>query len=269
MTIRIFERSNTGNSSVNPPTAVLNYGLSGIEDEYIANAYATSLVSDSIITPQGLIWLQDVSLDHEGFQLWGITANYASGSRKVGTWKFAFDTTGGTIHITSSKATSGKFAKAGKTATDHKQTIGVTKDGDPQGTDIVIPALKMNYSFRHPLGTIGEAKARYLASVTGTTNSVLWHGFQQGELLLLGATGSEGTDAETEVTYSMAASANITGLSIGAIANIAKKGHEYAWIQYEDVVVADAEGNKPATQPRYVYVERVYEEVDFFSALGF
>jgi DNA-directed RNA polymerase specialized sigma24 family protein len=35
-------------------------------------------------------------------------------------------------------------------------------------------------------------KARYLASITGMTKSVMWHGFQQGEVLLLGATGMGG-----------------------------------------------------------------------------
>lgn len=269
MTIKIFERPNSGSGGMNPPTLNKEYGLSGIDDDYIAKAYAQSAIDDSVLTPQGLLWLQDIDGTHEGFQLWGFRALYGKEKKQTGSFKFSFNTTGGTIHITSSKATSGKFAQPGKTATNQKQTIGVNKTGEPEGTDQVIPALKLDYTFKHPAGMISEAKARYLASITGMTNSVMWHGFQQGELLFLGAIGNEGTDVETEVTYSMACSANITGKSIGAIAGIAKKGHEYSWIMYEDVVVVDPDGNKPATQPKYVYVERIYEEIDFFAGLGF
>jgi len=77
--------------------------------------------------------------------------------------------------------------------------------------------------------------------------------------------GSEGTDTEAEVIHSVAASANVTGLTIGDIGSIAKNGHQVLWIAYKD---ADDSG-KPAVQPQSVYVERVYDEIDFLAALGF
>ena len=40
--IRFEERPESGHSSVSPPTLTKEYFLSGIEDEYIANAYALS-----------------------------------------------------------------------------------------------------------------------------------------------------------------------------------------------------------------------------------
>ena len=261
--IRFEERPKSGRSSVSPPTLTKEYFLSGIEDDYIANAYAASAIDSSVNVPQGVLWRQDIQLDHEGHALYGITVTYGKDKRDTGSFKFSFDTTGGTVHITSSKETVGKFPA---NAADHKQTIGVNGD-NVDGADIIIPALKMNYSFKHPAGMVTEAKARYLASVTGMTNSVMWHGFQPGELLLLGATGSDGTDAEAEVNYSVAASANVLapGLTIGGIANIVKKGHQLAWIAYKS---AD-DGGKAATQPLAVYIERVYDEIDFFAALGF
>ena len=259
--IRFEERPQSGHSTVSPPTLTKEYFLSGVEDEYIANAYALSAIDTSAVTPQGILWRQDVQLHHEGFQLWLVSVPYGKEKKETGSFKFSFDTTGGTVHVTSSKATVGKFPN---NAANHKQLIGVHKD-QVDGIDIVIPALKMQYAFKHPAGMMTEAKARYLASVTGMTNSVMWHGFQQGEVLLLGATGSEGTESEAEVTYSVAASANVTGLTIGDIGSIAKKGHQVLWIAYKD---AD-DGGKPAVQPQAVYVERVYDEIDFFAALGF
>ena len=77
--------------------------------------------------------------------------------------------------------------------------------------------------------------------------------------------GSEGTDTEAEVMCSVAASANVTGLTIGDIGSIAKNGHQVLWIAYKD---ADDSG-KPAVQPQSVYVERVYDEIDVLAALGF
>ena len=43
----------------------------------------------------------------------------------------------------------------------------------------------------------------------------------------------------------MAYSENVTGLSIGDIANIVKKGHQYAWIAYKDA----EDSGKPSVQP--------------------
>lgn len=264
--IRFSERPKSGNSTTSPPTLNKEYFLSGIEDDYIAKAYSKSAVDSSVMVPEGVLWLQDVQLSHEGLALWGVTASYAKEKKETGSFKFSFDTTGGTVHITSSKETRGSYKAAGVVGAipNHEGAIGVEKD-KVDGADIVLPALKMNYAFKHPAGMITEARARYLGSVTGMTNSVMWHGFQEGELLLLGATGSDGTDAEAEVSYSVAASANATGLSIGQIANIAKRGHDLVWIQY----FPDEDGGKPVMPPKYAYVERVYEEIDFFAALGF
>lgn len=261
MTVSIGERPTSGGSSSASPSLTKEYFVRGIDDDYIAKAYAISATDSSIITPQGLLWRQEVQLEHEGFGLWGVSVSYGKENREVGSFKFAFDTSGGTVHITNSKSTRAKFPVD---AADHKQLIGVHGD-QVDGADIIIPALKLSYSFRHPLGTMSEAKARYLAGVTGMVNSVMWHGFQPGEALLLGATGSDGTDSEAEVNYSIAGSKNATGLTIGAIANIAKRGHDLLWIAYKDAV----DGGKPAVQPLAVYIEQVYDEVDFYAALGF
>ena len=260
-TVRFEERPTSGGSTLSPPTLTKEYFLSGIEDEYIAKAYAKAAVASEALTPEGVLWRQDINMTHEGWNLWGVSVPYGKEKDDTGSFKFSFDTTGGTVHITSSKETIGKFPN---TAANHKQLIGVHKD-QVDGVDIVIPATKLNYSFKHAAGIINEAKARYLAKVTGMTNSVMWHGYQAGEVLLLGATGSDGTDAEAEINYSMAYSENVTGLSIGDIANIVKKGHQYAWIAYKDA----EDSGKPSVQPLAVYVERLYDEVDFFQALGF
>jgi hypothetical protein len=59
------------------------------------------------------------------------------------------------------------------------------------------------------------------------------------------------------------ASKNVTGKKIGDISGIAKRGHEYLWVRYEDAV----ESNVLMKKPKAVYVNRVYKDSDF-SALG-
>lgn len=68
-----------------------------------------------------------------------------------------------------------------------------------------------------------------------------------------------------EITYRFAGSPNRTGLTVGPIVGINKKGWEYMWVRYADSedTVAKAIVKKPAA----AYIERVYDEGNF-SLLG-
>ena len=56
-----------------------------------------------------------------------------------------------------------------------------------------------------------------------------------------------------------------TGISVGSITGIAKKGWEYLWVRYADV--EDTASNTLVKQPVAAYVEKVYEEASF-AGLG-
>ncbi len=60
-------------------------------------------------------------------------------------------------------------------------------------------------------------------------------------------------------------SPNRTGISVGPITGIAKKGWEYLWVRYADV--EDTASNTLVKQPVAAYVEKVYEEASF-AGLG-
>jgi len=72
-------------------------------------------------------------------------------------------------------------------------------------------------------------------------------------------------DVDWEITFRFAASLNRTGISVGSITGIAKKGWEYLWVRYADV--EDAGSNTLVKQPVAAYVEQVYEYGNF-AALG-
>ncbi|MFN8730574.1 MAG: hypothetical protein ACK5Z4_12025, partial [Planctomyces sp.] len=105
-------------------------------------------------------------------------------------------------------------------------------------------------------------------SCTGKTNAGSFRGFAAGEVLFLGATGSkrgDGPDDNWEITFRFAASPNQTGLSVGSITGISKKGWEYLWVRYADA--EDSGSGAIIKKPIAAYVERVYDQANF-GALG-
>jgi len=177
---------------------------------------------------------------------------------------FSFDTGGGTQHITQSISTIAKYPV--DTAPDCKGAIGVGQSGDSlvvEGVDIVVPVY--NWSETHYLAnaTVTAAYKQTLFGLTGKVNDDTFKGFAAGEVLFLGASGSQRGAEDWEVSFRFAASKNKTGLTIGAITNIAKAGWEYLWVRYKNSTDKDM----PVQIPAAVYIEQVYEPADF-SGLG-
>jgi len=197
--------------------------------------------------------------------IWKGTVRYARASQdseppETGDSAFSFDTGGGTQHITQSISTVNKYAPAGKTAPDFKGAVGVTHDS-VEGVDITVPVY--NFSETHYLAdSVVTADYRgKLFRLTGKVNGGSWHGFDAGEALFLGAAGSKRSDEDWEVTFRFAASPNKTGLTVGTITAIDKKGWQYMWVRYADA--EDATAKAIVKKPVAVYIEKVYEDGDF------
>ena len=193
----------------------------------------------------------------------------------------SFDTSGGTQHITQAlenvtvltgKGGSTTITTAGETlfpstganqAVSFNGAIGV--DGQSvNGVDIVVPALSWTetYDVPHQYITAGYIKA--VAGLTGSTNKGAFRTFAAGEVLFMGCSGGQEWDDQRgngpwTLSYKFVASPNVTGQTIGDITGIAKKGHEYLWVRYEDSVSS----NQLVKKPKAVYVNKVYREGDF------
>ena len=205
----------------------------------------------------------DVSWDEgeEGHTEFEIT--YASNEPPEATLRVGFDTTGGQVRVRTSRSTS-SFPASGRTAPDFKGAVEVS-DGEPQGVDVVIPALKLTFTYKWPKGVVTVNDTKFIAGLTGSVNDASWYGFAAGELLFLGATGEIDLVTPTEIQYSFAASANAT-LSIGSwITGIAKQGHQHLWVLFEDT--EDTSAKKRVKRPLAAYVETLYGTADF-STLG-
>jgi hypothetical protein len=145
--------------------------------------------------------------------------------------------------------------------------IGVDANG-VNGIDIITPQLQWQEQYDVPNAYITAAYVRGLAGLTGTTNNAAFRGFEAGEVLFVGCSGSQEWDNEKgsgpwSLSYRFIASKNVTGQTIGSISGIEKKGHEYLWVRYEDAV----SGSSLLKQPKAVYVSKVYKDADF-SQLG-
>lgn len=202
--------------------------------------------------------------------IWTGTVNYApfeyQEPPETGDSSFSFDTGGGTQHITQSLSTVHRYAASG-TAPDFKGAIGVTHD-NVEGVDITVPVY--NFSETHYLSaaTVTTAYKGTLFQLTGKVNSGSFRGLAAGECLFLGASGSRrgtGPDDDWEITFRFAGSPNRTGITVGPISGIAKKGWEYLWVRYQDA--EDAIAKALVKKPIAAYVEKVYEEADL-SVLG-
>jgi len=230
--------------------------LTGVFDELAA--YNVALASSSAF--RSGLWRNNIKASHEGNGCWRGTVSYGQFQRAVGKWNLNFDTTGGTLHITHSKAQRNKYG----TGAPDTRAIG-SHDGQVDGCDIIIPALKLTWTFRHALGAVPLSRIKQLAGFTGYTNNDTWMTFDANELLFLGCTGSMGSDTETDIAYNFAASQNVTGLTIGSISSIAKKGHDYLDVIWKDAVDTGAD----VKQAKYVYAHRVYDETAFATLMGF
>ena len=87
----------------------------------------------------------------------------------------------------------------------------------------------------------------------------MFKGLAAGECLFLGAAGSKRGLGDWEITFRFAGSPNVTGLAVGPISGISKKGWEYLWVRYKT-----EQGNNTLKQvPAQVNVEQVIETYEF------
>jgi hypothetical protein len=200
-----------------------------------------------------------IKLKHTEGGIWQATVDYTP--RKppdLGEFEFSFDITTENTRITHSLATRNRYPAG--TAPDLKGAIGW--DGRKlAGCEILVPKCVINYSYTIDAAVAGDATwQRNLSYAVGKMNSAEYKGYSAGELLLFNAKGSESISESTwKIAVSFAVSKNKTGMTIGGITGISKKGWDYLWTKWKPVLDAGIK----KIEAEAVYVEQVYEETDF------
>lgn len=205
--------------------------------------------------------LESVSGDPQGNGVWKGHARYVQfedGS------EYTFDTGGGTQKITQSITTINSYAPGGFTPPNFQGAIGVTEDRI-EGTDITSPVFTFSETHQFDDATVTTAYKVLLFNLTGRVNDAPFKGLAAGECLFLGASGSKRGNELWSLSFRFAGSPNATGMTIGSITGIDKKGWEYLWIRYADF--EDTSAFALVKRPIACYVESVYLEDDFSQLL--
>ena len=253
-------------------SATLAYTIHGTDDEASAMSELQSTAPTSF---QGLArqstTVEPVYVDtgNQDGSVWNGTARFTKiepppPPPETGDSNFSFDTAGGTQHITQSLSTISSHALAGQTAPDFKGAIGVTQD-NVEGVDITVPIYNFSETHYIDSATVTNPYKGTLFSLTGRVNDADFKGLNAGECLFLGASGSKRGEDDWEITFRFAGLPNATGLMIGDIGPISKKGWEYLWVRYDDE--EDTDANALVKRPVAAYIEKVYRDGGF-SALG-
>lgn len=172
---------------------------------------------------------------------------------------YNFEITGVPTRVQQSKET---MASYGTEPEDFKGAINV-QDGRVEGVDIIVPESTFSETHWIDDSTMTAAYQRTIQNIVGTVNDASFKGRAAGEVLFLGASGTKRGSDDWEVTFKFAYSPNVTNLSVGDLTVSSKAGWNYLWVYYEQVKETETGGG--VTQPKWAYVERVYNTSSFGS----
>lgn len=235
--------------------------LGGTNDQAAAYAIAINLSAPFAEAAGQVLYRQDVKLTHEGHDLWYVEVPYARRSQENASYRLSSATSGRSQRVFQSKATT-KYGPANPP--DHKGAIDVHND-EVRGAEIIIPSTRFTYEVTWPQGVVSEQFMIAVGAQVGKKNLNPWHGMKAGEALFSGHNVEQGTGQKTVMRYEIDYSPNLENATIAGIANVNKDGWDLAW----EVRVDKDDQGQPVKPAKWIYVERVYDAIDFTSVLGF
>lgn len=235
------------------------YLIRGTDDDEAALA---ALEAEAPSVFRGLVRTSVGIVRNEGTETFIGAVHYApfEAQKKPGDCIKSFDTTGATTHITQAKEHLNDYAPSGETAPNHAGAIGVSDRG-VDGCDVIVPTYSFGRTVYYEANEVDDAYSVTLCGLTAKTNDAAFCGFAAGEVLFLGASGSQRGDGTWEITYRFSASPNATNMTVANINNITKGGHVHLWVRYKDV--EDSSAKCLVQKPASVHTDRVYDAANF------
>jgi hypothetical protein len=202
--------------------------------------------------------------------LWEGTVHYVaaqSANFEIGDNVYSFETGGESEHITvATRVGAYGYRSDGSTPAalgDFGGGIGVTEDGAVEGVSVPSRIYRWSERVYMDPDDIDAAYRQAVSDVTWCVNAATFRGYAAGEVLFEGASGSVRGEEDWEIAFKFSRRPNASGLQVGSITGIAKRGWEYLWVRY----LRQADGYELPPVPVAVYVEEVFPEGDF-SVLG-
>lgn len=239
-------------------SAELNFTIKAAEDEQ--TAYQDLVKSGLVSTTFNGLYRNNITIEAEYIDtdnpdnnIWRAVVGYTTGPVSDNSKVTSFDTTGGQQHVTQSLATVGVYP-----GTSPNMGGAIGYDGERvNGVDITTPAYTFSEQHTFSRFAVSDGYRRTLASLTGCVNSKKFRGFESGEVLFKGASGTT-TTTETGIKWQLlfhfATSPNRFNFYVGDILVKEKMGWDYLWVIYGDEI----NSNQLIKRPRSVYIERLY-----------
>lgn len=280
-------------------------GDDSLEYEYeITNCPSSGEAYENLLAGNGEDWpglpgylegclLRDVTMAPDGPDAWRAKCSYSRSKLEkrerekltsVGQFRVSFSSKSQTVKQYTAKSTVGYPLEGGMLlarAPDFKGAINVNSEGEVEGVDSIVPGLTVSVTQRMEGATLTPEYALLVSGLIGKYNNDEFMGFPAGTMQLTAGDGSlsyeipnpnadlAGGDPippqDRELSFEFLFSPNLTGISIGDVTGIDKKGHQYMWTLWTDAIDA----GKLFRKPRAVYVQDLYgiEPADF-SLLG-
>jgi hypothetical protein len=247
----------------------LHFLILGTDNDATAE---TALLDEIDATYRGLVRGQP-NLKHIGYEAWHATVEYidpdspdAEDPPETGESEYHFEIGGETVHITQSISTISKTKAGGGDAPDFKGAIGIQPDGSIAGVDVFAPTFHFSETHYLAVAAVTAAYKATLAGLAYHVNNDTFKGHPAGEVLSMGASGSQRGSDDWQISFPFGARKNEANVSIGGVITVpAVKGWEYLWVLYREK--EDAVAKKIVQQPLAAYVEQVYPTGDL-SGMG-
>jgi hypothetical protein len=177
--------------------------------------------------------------------------------------RITWDTTGGVTvrrtHAPLVASYAGPGAPVG--APNHGSAINVTDEG-PQGVDIEVGGGLLRIESVITTAQASTAYGKRLQAWSKKyTNDRNFRGFSAGEVRFMGGTMTERADGYWDLVRVFEVSENETGLVVAGVTGVAKKGHEYVWVQSQKK--EDATNKAVVDEVVAVYVHEVFPQKNF------
>lgn len=255
-------------------TADIPYLVVNAPTKADAQTCARANVPSAYLAAGGITLVIDtIDIEPVNLTTWKIVAHYKLPATAVlsgggdPTKTFTFDVGQQVQHVTQAISTIATYAKAGYTAPDVQGAIGY--DGKKvNGIDVPMAAPTFSETWWFTDVEFSQSYRNTILKLAYKVNNATFRGFSAGEVLFQGATCArrgEELDDPWEVTFKFAVSENRTGITIGAITGIAKKGWEYADVLYAEY--EDTAAKAIAPTPLAVYIQQLFYS-GTFSSLG-
>lgn len=195
--------------------------------------------------------------------LWKATVSYSPKQKKEpGSSTYQFEIGGQTGKIFQALEHLRKYPDS-NVVPDFDGAINVTKDS-VDGVDVYLPTYAFSETHQVAANLVTGAYKSKLFHACATTNNAAWKGWEEGEALFIGASGSLRTAECWEITFRFLASPNVDDIEVSFLSGdetIVKGGWEYLWFRYQEV---DDDTTKwTVRKPLSAYVERVYRKSNF------